>query len=67
MSISQISAAERISPLADYPDGALSAADLELCLAPANTDLIGATSDYLNRPLRSRRQACMEYQHRRAA
>lgn len=67
MTLSQTFTARCISPSADYPAGAQSAADLELCLAPAGTDFNGATSDYLNRPLRSRSQACREYQHRRAA
>lgn len=42
--------------------------DLALPLARlADAQINIATSDYLNRPLRSQRQAWMEYHHRKAA
>lgn len=69
MSIPQGSAAETISSSADWrlSADAQSVMDSQTCLAPTDADIPGATSGYLNRPLRSRSQVCMEYQHRKAA
>jgi hypothetical protein len=69
MFISQAFAAESISSSADWCISAdtQSATDSEACLAPTDADINGATSGYLNRPLRSRSQVCMENRHRKAA
>lgn len=68
MSISQASAAGSISSSADWciSAGAQSFTDSQACLAPTDADINGATSGYLNRPLRSRSQACMEYRRKAA-